>query len=101
AGYKYQRVDGVTQRNKSGRSLSTARLNNVKAEKKAIPHQIRRRALSPAQWFWGAIAAVCFAATVHAAIVLLFRLVPLPIAAFRQGYDFSFIPSLSLRCDGA
>lgn len=57
----------------------------------------RRRALSPAQWFWGTVSAISFAATVHAAIVLLFRLVPFPIAAFRQGYDFSFIPSLSLR----
>ena len=38
-----------------------------------------------------------FAATVHAAIVLLFRLVPFPTATFRQGYDFSFIPSLRLK----
>ena len=57
----------------------------------------RRRALSPAQWFWGIIAAVSFAATVHAAIVLLFRFVPFPIEAFRHGYNFSFIPSVPLR----
>ncbi len=57
----------------------------------------RRRALSPAQWFWGVIAAVSFAATVHAAIVLLFRFVPFPIEAFRHGYNFSFIPSLPLK----
>src|SRR3984893_844249 len=57
----------------------------------------RRRALSPAQWFWGIIAAFSFAATVHAAIVLLFRFVPFPIEAFRQGYNFSFIPSVPLR----
>ena len=57
----------------------------------------RRGALSPAQWFWGVIAAFSFAATVHAAIVLLFRFVPFPIEAFRHGYDFSFIPSLPLR----
>jgi membrane protease YdiL (CAAX protease family) len=57
----------------------------------------RRRALSPAQWFWVIIAAFSFAATVHAAIVLLFRFVPFPIEAFRHGYNFSFIPSVPLR----
>jgi membrane protease YdiL (CAAX protease family) len=53
--------------------------------------------LSPAQWAWGIIAALSFAATIHAAIVLLFRLVPFPIETFRLGYDFSFIPSQPLR----
>jgi membrane protease YdiL (CAAX protease family) len=57
----------------------------------------RRGRLSPTQWSWGVIAAIFIAATVHASIVLLFRLVPFPIAAFRQGYDFSFIPTLPLR----
>jgi len=57
----------------------------------------RRGRLSPAQWFWGMIAAIFFAVTVHASIVLLFRLVPFPMAAFRQGYDFSPIPTLPLR----
>lgn len=57
----------------------------------------RRRALSAKQWTWGLIAAVFFAATVHASIVLLFRLVPYPAAAFRQGYDLSPIPSLGLK----
>jgi membrane protease YdiL (CAAX protease family) len=57
----------------------------------------RSGALSPAQWFWGVIAALSFAATVHAAIVLLFRFVPFPIEAFRHGYNFSFIPSLPLQ----
>jgi membrane protease YdiL (CAAX protease family) len=57
----------------------------------------RRRAfrgvrLSPAVWVWGLIAAVSFAATVHAAMVVLFRLTPFPAAQFRQGYDFSSIP---------
>jgi membrane protease YdiL (CAAX protease family) len=56
-----------------------------------------RGALQPAQWLWGLLAALAFAATVHAAIVLLFRLVPFPIAAFREGYDLSFIPSLRLQ----
>ena len=56
----------------------------------------RRTSLPPMLWAWGLIAALFFAATVHAAIVLLFRLVPFPIEAFRQGYDFSFIPSRGL-----
>jgi membrane protease YdiL (CAAX protease family) len=57
----------------------------------------RRGALSRRQWAWGLIAAVFVAVTVHAAIVLLFRLVPYPTAEFRRGYDFSFIPTVSLR----
>jgi membrane protease YdiL (CAAX protease family) len=57
----------------------------------------RRGKLSPSQWFWGLLAAVFFAATVHASIVLLFRFVPFPVAAFRHGYDFSFIPGLRLK----
>lgn len=57
----------------------------------------RSGALSPAQFLWGFIAAISFAATVHAAIVLLFRFVPFPTEAFRRGYDLSFIPSLPMR----
>jgi membrane protease YdiL (CAAX protease family) len=57
----------------------------------------RRTTLLPTQWCWGAIAALFFAATIHASIVLLFRFVPFPMAVFRQGYDFSFIPSLALK----
>jgi membrane protease YdiL (CAAX protease family) len=57
----------------------------------------RRGSLSPAQWAWGLVGALAFAGTVHAAMVLLFRLVPFPVEAFRHGYDFSFIPSLSLK----
>ena len=53
--------------------------------------------LSRAQWGWGLLAAVCFAATVHAAIVLLFRFIPFPAAAFHKGYDFAFIPTRSLQ----
>jgi membrane protease YdiL (CAAX protease family) len=64
--------------------------------------QARRRAfrasrLSPAGWVYGLIAAVAFAATVHAAMVILFRLTPFPAAQFRQGYDFSFIPGARLK----
>jgi membrane protease YdiL (CAAX protease family) len=57
----------------------------------------RAGSLSPAQWRWGIVAALSFAATIHAAIVLLFRLVPFPAAAFHQGYDFSFIGSRSMQ----
>jgi len=46
---------------------------------------------------WGVVAAIFFAATIHASIVLLFRLVPYPTAAFRHGYDLSFIPTLPLK----
>jgi membrane protease YdiL (CAAX protease family) len=49
--------------------------------------------LSSRQWAWGLVAAFSFATTIHASIVLLFRFVPFPTAAFRQGYDVSFIPS--------
>jgi membrane protease YdiL (CAAX protease family) len=57
----------------------------------------RRVRLSAWQWLWGTVAALSFAATIHLSIVLLFRLVPFPMTAFRQGYDLSFIPSLSLK----
>jgi membrane protease YdiL (CAAX protease family) len=57
----------------------------------------RRGTLSSAQWFWGMVAALCFAATIHASIVLLFRFVLFPVAEFREGYDFSFIPTMPLR----
>ena len=57
----------------------------------------RRTRLSGTQWFWTVIAAIFFAATVHASIVLLFRFVPYPMASFRKGYDFSFIRSLPLK----
>src|SRR5882762_6337266 len=57
----------------------------------------RLRSLSAAQWTWGIVAAVSFAATIHAALVLLFRIVPFPAAAFHQGYDFSFIPSRQMQ----
>jgi membrane protease YdiL (CAAX protease family) len=57
----------------------------------------RRGTLSSAQWLWGMVAALCFAVTIHASIVLLFRFVPFPAAEFQQGYDFSFIPTMPLR----
>lgn len=57
----------------------------------------RRGKLSSVQWVWGLVAAFSFAATIHGSIVLLFRLVPFPAAAFRQGYDLSFLPNLPLK----
>ncbi len=57
----------------------------------------RRGTPTPTQWSWGLIAALFFAVSIHASIVLLFRIVPYPMATFRQGYDFSFIPSLPLK----
>lgn len=58
----------------------------------------RVRALSGAEWFWGLVAAVFFAATVHAAMVVLFRLVPFPAEAFHRGYDFAkIIPDVRMQ----
>jgi membrane protease YdiL (CAAX protease family) len=57
----------------------------------------RSARLSPAECSWGLIGALFFAVTIHAAIVLLFRFVPFPTAAFRRGYDLSFIPSLPMK----
>lgn len=57
----------------------------------------RRSTLSPMQWFWAMVGALFFAATIHSSLVLLFRLVPFPAAAFRQGYNFSFIPTLPFK----
>jgi membrane protease YdiL (CAAX protease family) len=53
--------------------------------------------LSTRQWLWGLCAALFFAVTVHASIVLLFRFVPFPVATFRSGYDLSFIHSQFLK----
>jgi membrane protease YdiL (CAAX protease family) len=53
--------------------------------------------LSVMQWVWGLCAALFFAVTVHASIVLLFRFVPFPVATFRNGYDLAFIHSQFLK----
>lgn len=53
--------------------------------------------LSSAQWGWGLMAAMFFAVSVHASLVLLFRLVPYPVAAFRHGYDLSFLASQAMQ----
>ena len=53
--------------------------------------------LSAERWLWGVIGAIFFAIAVHASIVLLFRCVEFPLAAFRRGYDLSFAPPFPLR----
>jgi membrane protease YdiL (CAAX protease family) len=53
--------------------------------------------LSVMRWVWGLCAALFFAVTIHASIVLLFRFVPFPVATFRHGYDLSFIHSQFLK----
>lgn len=63
----------------------------------ARANAFRNTGLTPTQWGWGLLGAVFFALTVHAAIVLLFRFMPYPMAQFRQGYDISFIPTVPLR----
>jgi len=67
------------------------------ASRVARADAFRHGKLTSKQWLWGLIAAFFFAATVHASIVLLFRVVYYPAAAFRHGYDLSFIPSQPLR----
>ena len=57
----------------------------------------RSSKLSSQQWFWGVLAALFFAATIHSSLVLLFRLVVYPVAAFREGYDLSIVPSQALK----
>lgn len=57
----------------------------------------RHRAMTATDWFWSIVAAIFFAVTIHAAIVLLFRFIPFPKEAFRHGYNLSFIPSLPLK----
>ena len=68
-----------------------------RSAKTARATAFRSSTLSTGQWFWGLVGAFFFAATIHASIVLLFRLVPYPVAVFREGYDLSFIPSQLLR----
>ena len=65
--------------------------------KAARATNFRVRTLTAGDWTWGLIAAVAIAVSVHAAIVVLFRLVPFPAAAFHQGYDLSFIPGTGLK----
>jgi membrane protease YdiL (CAAX protease family) len=63
----------------------------------ARANAFRRGRLSTEQWTWGMLGAVLFAVTIHAAIFLLFRFEAFPMAAFRRGYDLSFIPTLPLK----
>ncbi|HEV2277712.1 MAG TPA: type II CAAX endopeptidase family protein [Acidobacteriaceae bacterium] len=65
--------------------------------KPARAFRFRATSLNASQWAWVLLAAVFFAVTVHASIVLLFRFVSFPLAQFRRGYSFSFIPTVPLR----
>jgi membrane protease YdiL (CAAX protease family) len=74
-----------------------ARRRSPRGAHAARAKAFRRDKLTSGQWLWGLIAAFFFAATVHASIVLLFRFISYPAAAFRHGYDLSFISSQPLR----
>jgi membrane protease YdiL (CAAX protease family) len=67
------------------------------ATRAARAKAFRRGRFTFKQWLWGFVGAFCFATTVHASIVLLFRFLPYPAAPFRRGYDLSSIPSMTLR----
>jgi membrane protease YdiL (CAAX protease family) len=68
-----------------------------KSWKAARAENFRSRTLTVHDWSWGLIAAIAIAASVHAAIVVLFRLVPFPAEAFHRGYDLSFIPTREMQ----
>jgi membrane protease YdiL (CAAX protease family) len=56
------------------------------ATKEGRAAAFRRISLTREQWIWGTLAAIFFATTIHAALVVLFRIVPFPVEAFRQDY---------------
>ena len=56
----------------------------------------RTGSLSRAQWIWGLIAAFSIAASVHASLVVLFRIVPFPAVEFHRDYAFP-VASLALK----
>jgi len=68
-----------------------------RATRAARSTAFRAVTLAPRQWAWSLFAAIGFAVAVHAAMVLLFRLMTFPAESFRQGYDFSFVPSRPLQ----
>ncbi len=68
-----------------------------RSTKRARALSSRSGRFSARQWRWALAAGIAFAIVVHAALVVAFRLVPFPAAAFHQGYDFSMIPSLPLK----
>ena len=59
--------------------------------------RFRVRAIRGGDWLWGIFSAVAFAASVHAAIIVLFRIVPYPAAVFHHGYDLSYLPARSMQ----
>jgi membrane protease YdiL (CAAX protease family) len=68
-----------------------------RAWRAARAENFRNRKLTARDWTWGLIAALAIPASVHAAMAVLFRLVPFPAEAFRQGYDLSFIPTREMQ----
>jgi membrane protease YdiL (CAAX protease family) len=68
-----------------------------RSTKSARARACRAGSFSLRQWMWAIAAALAFAVTVHAAMVVTFRLVPFPADAFHKGYNFSQIPSLPLK----
>ena len=57
----------------------------------------RATQLTRAQWLFGIAAALAFALTVHAGLVVLFRLVPFPAALFHRDYQVGMNMALPFR----
>lgn len=69
-----------------------------RAYRSARKAAIRNLVLSRGQWTWAIFGALAFATAVHAMMILLFRLVPFPLEAFRANYAFiSRLPSQGLK----
>jgi membrane protease YdiL (CAAX protease family) len=67
-----------------------ARGNGYPASWRAVRRtSFRKVTLSRGQWPWAIMGAIALATTIHAAIVVLFRLVPFPVEQFREGYHFA------------
>jgi membrane protease YdiL (CAAX protease family) len=67
------------------------------AWREARRHAFRTRTLTGAEWVWSIATAFCFATTIHAALVVLFRLVPFPVEAFHRDYALGMPMSLGLK----
>jgi membrane protease YdiL (CAAX protease family) len=65
--------------------------------KQARRDAFRATQLTRAQWLFGVAAALVFALTVHAALVVLFRLVPFPAALFHRDYQLGMSMALPLK----
>jgi len=65
--------------------------------KQARRDAFRATQLTRAQWLFGIAAALAFALTVHAGLVVLFRLVPFPAALFHRDYQVGMNMALPFR----